>query len=405
MSGAQRPVRWPQVKRILAIRLDAMGDLVMTTPALAALRRSQPEATVTLLTSPEGAEAAALVPTVDRVIAYRAPWMKHPLDGIPLAVEPAGAPGTEASPDDLALVERLRAERFDAAIVFTVHSQSPLPAALVAYLAGIPRRLAYCRENPYQLLTDWVPEPEPDEPLQHEVERQLGLVESVGCVADARHLSIRVPPAASRSIRARLANLGLLGGRRWLVVHAGASAPSRRYPAERYAELCWRLTADCGATVLLTGSAGEAEEVALIAADARAGINLAGHLDLGELAALLAAAPLLVANNSGPMHLAAAVGTPVVCLYAQTNLQHTPWLVPSRVLFEPVPCAGCRKSVCPLGHHRCLQRVTVEAVLQAVRELHPALGGLPAGAAASRWPGTLATSARLGAPSSSAAPR
>ena len=96
---------------------------------------------------------------------------------------------------------------------------------------------------------------------------------------------------------------------------------------------------------------------------------LAGELSLGELAALLSFAPLLIANNTGPVHLAAAVGTPVVDLYALTNPQHTPWEVPSRVLFHDVPCKWCYKSVCPQGHHDCLRLVTPETVVAAANEL------------------------------------
>ncbi len=104
--------------------------------------------------------------------------------------------------------------------------------------------------------------------------------------------------------------------------------------------------------------------------------SLAGELDLGELAALLAMAPLLIANNTGPVHIAAAVGTPVVDLYALTNPQHTPWGVPSRVLNHDVPCKYCYKSVCPEGHHDCLALVPPEAVVEAVWALLTEMGRL-----------------------------
>jgi len=97
--------------------------------------------------------------------------------------------------------------------------------------------------------------------------------------------------------------------------------------------------------------------------------SLAGELDLGELAALIARAPLLVSNNTGPVHVAAAVGTPVVDLYALTNPQHTPWGVSHRVLNHDVPCKYCYKSVCPEGHHDCLRLVTPEQVVDATIDL------------------------------------
>jgi ADP-heptose:LPS heptosyltransferase len=97
--------------------------------------------------------------------------------------------------------------------------------------------------------------------------------------------------------------------------------------------------------------------------------SLVNRLDLAEMAALLALAPLLIANNTGPVHIAAAVGTPVVDLYALTNPQHTPWGVPNRVLFHDVPCKYCYKSVCPEGHHHCLRLVPPAAIVEAAGQL------------------------------------
>jgi lipopolysaccharide heptosyltransferase II len=348
---------WEEARRVLAVRLDALGDVLMTTPALRALKAQRPDRRLTLLTSPAGAAVAALVPEVDDVIAYAAPWMK--------ATPPRTDPGPE-----YAMAERLRSGRFDAAVIFTVYSQSPLPAALLCCLAGVPRRLAHCRENPYQLLTDWLPDPEPGCEVRHEVRRQLDLVATIGCRAADQRLSLRLPAEAVRRVDSLLAGLGLEPGRGWVIVHPGGSAPSRRYPAAGFAEVACRLVAATGARVLLTGSEGERALVDEIerAAPGRAQA-LAGRLDLAELAALIARAPLLISNNTAPVHIAAAVGTPVVDLYALTNPQHTPWQVAHRVLFHDVPCKYCYKSVCPAGHHDCLRRVEPQAVVDAALEL------------------------------------
>lgn len=349
---------WSDARRVLAVRLDAMGDVLMTTPALRAIRESARGARLTLLASSSGAAVARHVPEVDEVIAYDPPWMK------------ATPPRTDAA-GDRALVERLRAGGFDAAVVFTVHTQSPLPAALACYYAEIPRRLAHARENPYRLLTTWLPEPEPDEPRRHEVRRQLDLVAAVGLRTDDEHLSFRVPPDAMRRLRDEiLPGAGIRLDRPFAVVHPGATAPSRRYRPEGFAAAATRLACEDGWPIVLVGGPDEialAERVR--AAMGAPSVSLAGRLTLGELSALLAVAPVLVANNSGPVHLAAAVGTPVVDLYALTNLQHTPWAVPARVLSVEVPCAGCRKSVCPLGHNACLQDVPPHAVVEAARDL------------------------------------
>lgn len=329
----------------------------MMTPAIRALKYARPGRHLALLTSPAGAAAARLVPEVDEVLVYDAPWIK------------GAAPRPDGDPDRLTIA-RLRAGRFDAAAVFTTFSQSPLPAALLCYLADIPLRLAQCREKVYGLLTDWVPDPEPEQGIRHEVRRQLDLVATVGARAADERLSLRVPEAAGRRARGLLRGLALTNGRPWAVLHPGSTAASRRYPPELFAEAARRLVREHGWSLVLTGAPAERDLTREIAERAAVPLwDLAGTLDLAELAGLIAEAPVLIANNSGPSHVAAAVGTPVVCLYALTNPQHTPWLVPNRVLAFDVPCRWCYRSVCPEGHHACLRGVSPDEVVRAAGEL------------------------------------
>jgi lipopolysaccharide heptosyltransferase II len=339
---------WGRVRRLLCVRLDSLGDVLMTTPAIRAFKQTL-GCSVTLLTSAAGAAAVPFIPEIDDCIRFAAPWMKSP------DVNAAA---------DLAMIEEIAAGRFDAAAIFTVYSQNPLPAAYLCYLAGIPRRLGYCRENPYRLLTHWLPDPEPAQLIRHEVERQLVLAAAAGCRTKDERLSFRVPAAALRTIRA------LELPRPLVVVHPGASAASRRYPPESFASAMSLLIAGNGAKVVFTGDAQErllVERIrGLVAGETR---SLAGKLSVGELGALIAEADLLVSNNTGPAHIAAAVGTPVVDLYALTNPQHTPWQVENRVLFHDVPCRNCYKSICPHGHHDCLRKVAPERVAAAASEL------------------------------------
>jgi lipopolysaccharide heptosyltransferase II len=351
------PDAWAKAKNVLCVRLDALGDVLMTTPALRALKESRPGRRLTLLTSRAGAAVAPLVPEIDEVIVYDAPWMK------------ATAPRAGSRPD-FAMIERLHRGRFDAAVVFTVYSQNPLPAALLCYLADIPRRLAHCRENPYQLLTNWLPEPEPHSLTRHEVRRQLDLVAAVGCRTGDERMRLRVPPEAIEHVREALGWFGLAPRDHWAVVHPGASAPARRYPPELFAEAVRLLVEVHGVPVVFTGGRGEVPLVEQVRTLAGAFTHsLAGELGLAELAALLSLAPVLVANNTGPVHIAAAVGTPVVDLYALTNPQHTPWMVPSRVLNHDVPCRNCYKSICPEGHQDCLRLVQPADVARAALQL------------------------------------
>jgi lipopolysaccharide heptosyltransferase II len=349
--------KWNNATNVLCVRLDHIGDVLMSTPAMAALAEGHPARRLTLLTSPAGAAIAPLIPVVDDVIAYDAPWMK------------ATAPRADSGPE-FAMAERLRAGRFDAAVIFTVFSQNPLPPALLCYLADVPLRLAHCRENPYQLLTDWVPEVEPERGIRHEVQRQLDLVVTVGCRTTDERMRLRVPDEAAQRANTLLAEAAIDPARPWIIVHPGATALSRRYPAEGFAAVARRLVVESGWQILFTGTPPEASLIADIRAMAGVPTQaLVGRASLAEFAALIARAPLLLTNNTGPAHIAAALGTPVVDLYALTNPQHTPWAVPSRVLSHDVPCKNCYKSICPMGHHDCLRRVAPEMVAAAVRDL------------------------------------
>jgi lipopolysaccharide heptosyltransferase II len=349
---------WETAQRLLCIRLDSLGDVLMTTPALRALKQAQPGRHITLLTSPSGAAVAGMLPYVDECLVYESPWMKHtPLRAVPSA--------------DLEMIELLRKQQFDAAVIFTVFSQNPLPAALLCYLAGVPRRLAYCRENPYQLLTTWLRETEPQEQLRHEVRRQLDLVAAIGCRPTDERMSLSVPRQTVGKVRSLLAERGISKLRPWLVVHPGATAASRRYPPEMFSVVIRELMERHYFQVVITGGTDELDLVEAIQSRLRRpAIALAGQLDLPDLAAVLSLAPVLLSNNTGPVHLAAAVGTPVVDLYALTNPQHTPWMVPSRVLNHDVPCKYCFKSICPEGHHDCLRLVEPATVAAAVVDLY-----------------------------------
>lgn len=347
---------WDQAHRILCIRPDNLGDVLMCTPAMRALQQSAPGRSLVLLASASGAAAARFIPELHDVIAHPAPWVKC-----------SDARHADA---DMALIRTLHSHRFDAAVIFTSYSQSPLPAALLCHLADIPLRLAHCHENPYHLLSHWIVDPEPATTVRHEVRRQLDLVTSVGSVTDDERLSFSIRHADASWARRHLQSLGIDLSRNWLLLHPGASAPSRRYPAHLWIDTANRLAALLGCPLIFTGSASKAPLVEQIRSGmASPTYSMAGALDLGQFAALLSLAPAIISNNTGPVHLAAAVGTPVIDLYALTNPQHTPWQVPNRVLYHDVPCRDCYKSICPEGHHHCLAKVTPERVVHATIEL------------------------------------
>jgi lipopolysaccharide heptosyltransferase II len=351
---------WQRARRILCVRLDSLGDVLMCTPAMRALHRAVPGRTLTLLGSPSGAAAQPCIPELDDAIAWSAPWVH------------AGTrhPAPQAHTAGLALIAALAARAFDAAVIFTTYTQSALPAALLCQLAGIPLRLAHCREHPYGLLTDWIPDPEPTALVRHEVQRQLALVQRVGCRGAEPGLSFAPAAADVAAARMRLSAAGVDPDRPWILLHPGAGAASRRYPAAHWAQVLRLLAHDPRLPLVLTGSAAEAELVDGIQfAAAVPAVSLAGRLSLGELGAALGMAAVAVTNNTGPAHIAAAVGTPVVDLYALTHPQHTPWHVRNRVLFHDVPCRFCLQSTCPHAHPACLAGVAPQRVADAVHEL------------------------------------
>lgn len=349
--------RWTNAKRVLCVRLDSLGDVLMTTPAFRALRGAVPGRHITLLTSRAGAALDGLLPDVDELLAYDAPWMK--------TSSPADA-GL-----DFGTIARLAAARFDAAVIFTVFSQNPLPAALMCHLAGTPLRLAHCHENPYELLSHWVADDEPQQRIRHEVRRQLDLVATVGCHTNDERLGLARRPSAVAEVRRILGRRGLDESQPWLVVHPGALAPSRRYPAESFAEVVSRLTETYHFQAVFTGDSSERKLVDSIRLRLRKrSISLVGRLSVAQLTALISTTPVLLSNNSGPVHIAAAMGTRVVDLYALTNPQHTPWQVASRVLYHDVACKYCLKSVCPMQHHNCLRLLEPSRVVSAVLDLY-----------------------------------
>jgi lipopolysaccharide heptosyltransferase II len=313
---------WSVVKNILCIRPDNMGDLVMSGPALRALKQGL-NACITVLTSSMATPVAAFMPEIDEIITYDLPWIKT---------------NNSPAPDALAdLIVLLRDYHFDAAVIFTVFSQNPLPSAMVAYQAGIPKVLAYCRENPYRLITDWMPDEEPFAYILHQVERDMKLVSEVCPIISNKHLNLQVDETEWPHVANQLTKMGLSLDKPWLILHPGVSEIKRQLPEELWIDTAADLI-KAGYQILLTGAAGERELTSRLQKTIGNGAYDAGGLfSISQLITLISRAPLLLSVNTGTVHLAAAVGTPVVVLYAQTNPQHTPWLVPNVVIEFPVP--------------------------------------------------------------------
>jgi ADP-heptose:LPS heptosyltransferase len=335
-------------RHVLVARLDNDGDVLLAGPAVRAVAATAGR--VTFLCSERARSAAELLPGVDHIVTYEAPWV------------PADPPAFDAAAA-ASLVDRLAGLDLDQGLVLTSFHQSPLPLALLLRMAGVAELAAISVDYPGALLD--VRHQVSDE--LHEVERNLSLAATLG---------YHLPGGDDGRLRvSRPARPGPVPGvpaGPYVVVHPGASVPARAWSADANARLVARL-ADLGRNVVVTGAPSERDLCARVAAGGRPrAADLSGTTDLAGLAEVLAGAGAVVVGNTGPAHLAAAVGTPVVSLYAPTVPAHRwrPWAVPHVLLgVQDIPCAGCRSRVCPIGGQPCLAAVDVDDVVAAVDTL------------------------------------
>lgn len=314
---------WLLCKNILCIRPDNMGDLIMSTPAFEALKNTF-RCKLTLLTSSMAAPVSPFIHCIDEVIVFDLPWIKK---------EKGSGSSSIAT-----IAEIIREKRFDGAIIFTVYSQNPLPSAMIAWMANIPLRLAYCRENPYELLTHWVPDKEPYEFIQHQVKRDLELVKSIGAGIDDDALKISVNESSWPGLQRKILSFGIHESDTWLVMHTAVSESKRKYPAEEWIKIAKLAAIKNCCKIILTGSSKDEDDIEQLAGEmGEHAYPLAGKLSIEEFILLIKNAPLLVTVNTVAMHIAAATGTPVIALYAMSNPQHYPWRAKGKVFKYAIP--------------------------------------------------------------------
>src|SRR4051794_393864 len=335
----------PPPSHVLVARLDSVGDILLAGPAVPAVAASAQK--VTMLVGRGRSAVARLLPGVDDVIEFEAPWIVPDPDPVdPDAVE--------------ALVATLRRAEIDAALVVTSFHQSPLPLALLLRLAGVGWVGAISEDYPGSLLD-----------LRHRLpEVPADLPESERALSLARAAGFDLPGPATLAVRRPLPDVGaLVGEEPYVVYHPGADAPARRPGAEQSRALVAALV-QAGHRVVVTGSTGEADLTAHVAEGLA--LDLAGAVDLAGLAAVLDGADVVVAPNTGPAHLAAAVGTPVVSLFAPVvpAERWAPYGVPVVRLGDPdAACRLTRARHCPVPGHPCLDGIAAADVVAAVTEL------------------------------------
>jgi ADP-heptose:LPS heptosyltransferase len=338
-------------RKALVVRLDNAGDMLLAGPAIRAVAAHSEH--VTVLAGPRGADAARLLPGADQVLVWRSPWVD--LDPPPVRAD-----------DVAALIAQIIAGGFTDALVLTSFHQSPLPTALVLRLAGVPRIAAISTDYPGSLLDV---RHRLDEDLP-EAERGLSLARAAGFAlppGDDGRLAVRPSPPGLKK---------LTGTGPYVVLHPGGTAPARQWPQHRWEETVAEL-ARRGHRAVLTGSAAERGMTAAAAAAHLSGpagqvIDLGGRTDLPHLACVLGGAQAVIVGNTGVAHLAAAVGAPVVSLFAPVvpAARWAPYGVPHVLLGDQAaPCRDTRAVTCPVPGHPCLTSVTAAQACDAVDKL------------------------------------
>ena len=355
-----------------------VGDAVLCLPALRALRGALPETEMVLLARPWVRDVLPEKELGVRVIPYSANGLFGGQHG--------GVRGR------LRMASQLRQEKFGAAILF----QNALDAALISWLAGIPVRAGYARQGRGALLTHPIPRPRKNDGLGHEAHHYLELLRRLGLIDPfpvVERIALPTSEAARTSARTqlceriekeaghpayRIADAGPLVG-----ISPGATfGTAKRWPARRFAELASALSKEAGATCVYFGSPMErdmAEEVMALANVPA--ISLAGKTSLAQFIELIQGCDLFVTNDTGTMHVAAALSVPILAIFGPTNEQETAPLGPSvKVVTGEAYCRPCKLRHCPIDH-RCMTSVTVKRVLRAALPMLSARIGPPQGMA------------------------
>ena len=333
-------------QKILIRSTNWIGDAIMTTPAVRTIRENFPGAEITILAYPWVADIFRASPHVDRIMLYEKKGRHAGFGGM------------------LRLIRELAAQRFDMAILL----QNAFSAALITLLAGIPVRAGFKRDGRGLLLSHGVTIRKSLKE-RHQVYYYQGLLQDLGLHCGADSLFLALPEATMVWARQLLAEKtsGLVVG-----LNPGAAyGPAKRWPAERYAGLAGRLARELGATLLVFGTAADAEAAALIAASAPGRvIDLAGKTSLAQAMALIGLCDAFVTNDSGLMHVAAAQKTPLVAIFGSTDSVATgPFSEKVAVVNRNLPCSPCMETHCRKNDFACMLEIGVDEVFDAASSL------------------------------------
>jgi len=335
-------------RRILVRAVNWVGDAVMTTPAIGAVREHFPQAEITLLANSLVSQLFSPHPWVDRLITFDRNGAHRGFTG------------------RFRLAAQLRKEAFDAAIILP----NSFDSALIPWLAGIPVRLGKNSDGRGLLLTGCY---RPDEltPICHEVEYYLGLLGHFGITGQAAAPFLSTTPAEDGEAAALLDRHGIRADDFLLGINPGAAFGSaKRWYPDRFADVARQLSRLKKARVVIFGGPGETDIAAEI--EQHLGgvcLNLAGTTTVRGLMALIRKCSLFITNDSGPMHVAAAFGVPLVAIFGSTDHATTsPYTERAVVVRKDIECAPCKLRECPIDH-RCMKAVTADDVVSAAEQL------------------------------------
>jgi heptosyltransferase II len=336
--------------KILIRATNWVGDAIMALPALRTVRRRFPDAKIAILARPYVAEIYEWEEIADKLISYESRG------------EHAGISGRER------LARELRAENFDVALML----QNAFDAAWVAWRAGIPERIGYARDGRSLLLTKRVRVPKPGEIPAHEQFYYLELLRRAGWadeIAGENWIGLNVPQEAKRRAEESLLLAGVRPGAVRVAIGAGASYGSAKcWAPERFAEVANRFASQLDAEIILFGTSAEVSvSRAIASAMKRPPIDLTGTTAIADFPALLSQCQLFIGNDSGAMHVASAVGVPVVAVFGPTDPNGTAPVSPRCTIVQNKPyCSPCFLRRCPTDH-RCMTQVRTESVEEAAR--------------------------------------
>ncbi len=345
VSDRERDNTLPNINKILVIRVDGIGDLLNSTPAIALLRESYPSAEITVLARPLNAPVLIGNPDVDRILIFDRKG-KH--RGIAAQLQ---------------FYRQLRRERFQ----LVVAMQTAMWSHFAAFLSGATYRFGRYQKRFRSTLTHtWRGQYRKGE--THEVDRNLELVRLICNSEGKRKLVFHLSPDEIATAKAQLALRGIIPDTFLIGIHPGGSSFDKRWPEKQYAELADRLSHQYNATVLLLRGPEEAALVENIEKAMEARAIAYAPASIRELGALLSCCDLVVCNDSGPMHLAAALDVPMVAIFGPTD--HVAWHPLSEnasIVRRDMPCWPCSAHKCKIGWE-CTKKLPVEPVWDATTE-------------------------------------